>query len=174
MLLKLIERKGGKGGALFPFHSRHFELESQMQLFRCYVAVLGVFEVVSIVRLLYLNEPLVQVAPLFVKSKANEDLSSLFATFIGILAVGRFAYAYHFHSSTMKWLMVAIHASEVPFFVATYMRNVLPLRVSMDQGDRLGIEIITAVICLNPLLFALFGGSTRKSTRGGPGVKKTQ
>lgn len=112
-------------------------------------------------RLLLLNESLATVFPVFAMAKVNEDLTALFATFIAVLAIARFAYVVRFHSQTLRWFMVTMHAIEVPFFLATYMRNVLPVRATMDAGDRLTVEIILGGICLHPLLFALLGPSRR-------------
>jgi hypothetical protein len=140
-------------------------------IFRGYCATLALMELPNITRLLILGHPLHEVIPMYVKGKTNDDMGELYGTILAFLAFGRLSYAFfRFRDSYWRYYMAAMHAMELPFFLSSYFRHVYPRRSSMDKATRIGIEVTTAIICVNPILFLLFGG------RGGTtytGAKET-
>lgn len=127
-----------------------------MMLFRSYVGLTALFEVVGMYRLVGLGQPLTEVAPVFVKIHNQKDFVNLWVTFLGILVISRTAFVVEHKNRVIQWLMVALHAAEVPFMMSIYLNHFVPRRGSVDPPTAVVMDIIMGIIVLNPVLFTLY------------------
>lgn len=114
---------------------------------------LALFELLPLTRLL-LGTSLFVVNPVYAPHTASTDLTLTFAWVLCCLVVARLGA--FFSGPTLvpavKWMMVALHAVEIPFFGLLYYRNVYPRRNLMAFDRVIETEVILGVITAVPFL----------------------
>eukprot|EP01062_Namystynia_karyoxenos_P033334 TRINITY_DN24530_c0_g1_i1.p1 TRINITY_DN24530_c0_g1~~TRINITY_DN24530_c0_g1_i1.p1 ORF type:complete len:143 (+),score=50.51 TRINITY_DN24530_c0_g1_i1:72-500(+) len=129
-----------------------------MQLFRTWVAVLGLFELAPLTQLL-LGSRVHEMAPAFFPTKQSDEFHLWYGWFLITLTACRLTLAADMTNKAVFRLNIVLHAVECVMFAIMAKTKLLPriAEGALLKGDKAVTEstVIFGVVCLNALLFPL-------------------